>query len=50
MQWFPSNDTLPRMVIGDKLFIRGPAWTSMITLTNNKIGYHGGFFIWFVLL
>ena len=30
------------------LYIRGPAWTSMITLTNNKIGYHGGFFIWFV--
>src|SRR6266496_4459900 len=24
-----------------RLYIRGPAWTSMITLTDNKIGYHG---------
>ena len=31
------------------LYIRGLAWTSMITLTNNKVGYHGGFFIWFML-
>ena len=41
------------------LYIHGPTWTSMITLTDNKIGYHGGFFLcscyhsigflWFVL-
>ena len=33
MQWL-SLDTLPRLVIIDGLYIRGPAWTS-ITSTNN---------------
>ena len=39
----------PAWLSATSLYIRGPAWTSMITLTNNKIGYHGRFFIWFVL-
>ena len=36
-------------LLATRLYIRGPAWTSMVTLTNNKIGYHGRFFIWLVL-